>query len=254
MPPPHAPESEVVHFRLRVGAKLLEAEALVPEGPCRIVDLLPVIRALGSGVVQAAEEEVTAAGAAISCRAGCGACCRQPVPIAESEAVMIVELIESLPDERRAVVQRRFDEALAKLEASGLLERVRSLDSLPTPEARQDLGRAYFELGIACPFLEDESCSIHAARPLACREYLVTSPASCCASPTPESIELVPVPVRPSVTLFRFDERGEEGPPQALPMILVREWAEEHPEAVEATIPGPQLFERYVRRLAGESR
>jgi Fe-S-cluster containining protein len=34
-----------------------------------------------------------------------------------------------------------------------------------------------------CPFLEDESCSIHPDRPLVCREYLVTSPAELCAGP-----------------------------------------------------------------------
>ncbi len=45
--------------------------------------------------------------------------------------------------------------------------------------------RRYFHLGIACPFLEDESCSIHADRPISCREYLVTSPAVNCADPKP---------------------------------------------------------------------
>jgi hypothetical protein len=33
----------------------------------------------------------------------------------------------------------------------------------------------YFLQGVACPFLEAESCGIHPDRPLACREYLVTS-------------------------------------------------------------------------------
>ena len=38
------------------------------------------------------------------------------------------------------------------------------------------LGREYFQLGIPCPFLEEESCSIYHDRPITCREYLVTSP------------------------------------------------------------------------------
>jgi hypothetical protein len=72
-----------------------------------------------------------------------------------------------------------------------LLEKIRSL-----PDSQFDeLGHLYFEPAIACPFLEDESCSIHPDRPLACREYLVSSPASACAHPSPESIERVDLPL-----------------------------------------------------------
>ena len=45
-----------------------------------------------------------------------------------------------------------------------------------------------------CPFLEEESCSIHPDRPLVCREYLVTSPAELCAGPTQEGVTPVAVP------------------------------------------------------------
>jgi Fe-S-cluster containining protein len=249
MPPEPSPEPAVVHFRLRVGTTLLEAEAPVPAGPSRVVDVLPVIQSLGSGIVRAAEEAVVATGAEISCRAGCGACCRQPVPIAESEAVMIAELIASLPEARRAVVERRFDESVATLEQHGLAARMRSISSLPTAEARQALGREYFALGIACPFLENESCSIHASRPVACREYLVTSPAECCADPNPDDIELVPVPVRPSVALFRFDDAKLTDEPRSLVLVLAREWLAEHPAACTERRPGTEIFEAFVRSL-----
>ena len=49
-------------------------------------------------------------------------------------------------------------------------------------------------MGVPCPFLEDESCSIHPERPLVCREYLVTSPAALCAGPTQEGVTPVAVP------------------------------------------------------------
>lgn len=42
--------------------------------------------------------------------------------------------------------------------------------------------RAYFALGIPCPFLVDDSCGIHPARPLACREYVVASDPTHCAT------------------------------------------------------------------------
>ena len=52
-----------------------------------------------------------------------------------------------------------------------------------TAEERTELAYEYFKHGIACPFLEDESCSIHPDRPMACREYLVSSPAENCRAP-----------------------------------------------------------------------
>jgi Fe-S-cluster containining protein len=246
-------ESVQVHFALRVGDVSLEADVEVPAGPVATAALLPVIQPVADAVVDASVRRVREAGLEISCKAGCGACCRQPVPVAFSEARMLVALVEAMPAARRGAVEQRFDAALTKLEDHDLLGRLQSLDHIEDADQRQELALEYFRLGIPCPFLEEESCSIHADRPLACREYLVTSPASRCAAPTAENIELVPVPVRPSVTLFRFDELGEEGPPQALPMIFAREWVEQHSEVGEAELPGPQLFERYVRRLAGKS-
>ena len=39
-------------------------------------------------------------GVRVSCRAGCGACCRQLVPIAEAEARRIRDLVEAMPEPR----------------------------------------------------------------------------------------------------------------------------------------------------------
>ena len=49
----------------------------------------------------------------------------------------------------------------------------------------------YFTYQVACPFLENESCSIHESRPIACREYLVTSSPEYCSSAKGEGIENV---------------------------------------------------------------
>jgi hypothetical protein len=59
---------------------------------------------------------------------------------------------------------------------------------------------------VACPFLEDEACSIHADRPLSCREYLVTSPPELCAALSP-GIEKATLEARPSLALLDADLR-----------------------------------------------
>jgi hypothetical protein len=70
---------------------------------------------------------------------------------------------------------------------------------------RRALGLDYFRLGIACPFLEDEACSIHPDRPLSCREYLVTSPAPNCQVPSAETIDMVTLDSYPSRALLKAD-------------------------------------------------
>ena len=246
------PERVLVRFKLRLAGRSFDAEARVPREPIRVVDLLPVLQPLAAMVVEAALPAAGGGARALSCRAGCGACCRQPVPIAESEAVLLAELIAGLPERRRRVVEARFDAALQELERHDLLGRLRALCELEDAEERQRLASEYFRLGIACPFLERESCSIHPSRPMACREYWVTSPVQWCSDPTPERVEMVPIPVRPSVALFRFGAGRVTGPARSLALVLVREWCAAHPDAAQERYPGPALFENFVRGLAGE--
>lgn len=119
---------------------------------------------------------VEAEGKTISCRAGCGACCRQAVPIAASEARAVARHVAAMPEPRRSIIKSRFAAARAALDAAGVDHGPTALTEM-TIEARPALGMTYFRAAVACPFLEDENCSIHPVRPLACREYLVTSPA-----------------------------------------------------------------------------
>jgi Fe-S-cluster containining protein len=121
-------------------------------------------------------------GGSISCKAGCGACCRMLVPISELEAQRLREVVHAMPEPRRSHVLARFAEAVRQLDAAGLLPQLRRVEQW-TDNEFQAMTRAYFERQIACPFLEAESCSIYEERPITCREYLVTSPAEKCARP-----------------------------------------------------------------------
>ena len=56
------------------------------------------------------------------------------------------------------------------------------------PEARRDMAKRYFDAGVACPLLVDGRCSVRSVRPLACREYLVTSDPRHCATLDPAHV------------------------------------------------------------------
>ncbi len=176
----------------------VEIELAVPGGNVAFEATLPILQQLTNFIVDRATGVAEAAGRTISCRAGCGACCRQLVPISQAEARALVRLVAEMPEPRRSEVRRRFEAALEALDAVGLLAAIDSARESETVSGVGELGMRYFRQGIACPFLENESCSIHPDRPLICRQYLVTSPARNCEDPSAATIETVRLPVKPS--------------------------------------------------------
>jgi Fe-S-cluster containining protein len=212
-------------------------------------DLVPAVRALANAVVSAAVRTVEESGKNISCKKGCGACCRQLVPISGAEAREIRDLVANLPEPRRSEIRRRFSEARERLEQSGLLGKLLDRQQWMDEEV-QPLGVEYFRLGIPCPFLEDESCSIHLDRPVSCREYLVTSPAENCATASAEAIKQVKIPFKLWTALARLD-RGDSPSRfiQWVPLVLAPEWADQHPTQ-PAPRPGMELLRDLFEQIS----
>jgi Fe-S-cluster containining protein len=205
-------------------------------------------------LVDAAIEAVRREGKAVSCRAGCGACCRQLVPISQSEAHGLAAVVAGLPEGRRGQIIERFRKAAAALSARGLLDRLEAAPRQTDPDEMGRLARDYFKAQVACPFLEDESCSIYADRPLSCREYLVTTPAARCRDPDSNVIEKVPLYAKPTRILFRFDDGEGNGALCWLPFALALEWAAAQDPAAQRRLPGDQMFQDFLQRLAEQGR
>ena len=244
------PERVVCELRLRLGGEIVECEASIPAARIRLVDLLPTLQGFTNAIVAAAVRQVERLGRTVSGRKGCGACCRQPVPIAEAEAVQLAELVDAMPPERRERIRRRFRDGIERLAAAGLLDAVRAAPSTDAREARERLGLDYLRQQIPCPFLDDESCSIHPHRPLACREYLVTSAPAHCSAPGPSKIDRVALPAKLSVALYRFGDGAAEARPRWLPLLFALEWAASHPDACTRRSRGRRLFQRFLRLLS----
>jgi Fe-S-cluster containining protein len=240
----------VAEFSLKVGERQLQATAQIPAGNVRIADLLPVLRKFNDAVIGVAVADATDAGEAISCRAGCGACCRQPVPIGEAEAVALLEWADALPVEQQEELRERFRKAAERLEAKGMLERTRGSNALRERAEIIRFALDYFQAGVPCPFLVNESCSIHPIRPMKCREYLVTSPAVNCASPTAETIKKVDLPKSFSKILFHLEDHMAPGWGRWVPLVLLFEWGANHRQLPQRTAAGGVLFGEFLTALA----
>ena len=209
----------------------------VPAGPVRPRRLLPVVRALAETVVERSILRAEREGLTVSCGAGCGACCRQLVPVSRTETHAIRDLVDTLPAAKRAAVQARFADARRRLDEAGMLARLS--DPPSDDDGKHALAIEYMALGIACPFLEQESCSIHPERPVVCREYLVTSPPAYCASPTPDTVKPVMLSSAVSERIPRMEAPLDGA--TWVPLVLAPAWADEHPEEI-ALRPAPELL------------
>lgn len=213
-----------VDFSLPLGGALLNASAVVPAGRTTLTNLLPIIQNLENAIVAKASEEASAAGTPISCGPGCGACCRQLVPVSLFEAEALTGWIQSLPEEHRSALEARFHRALLALRDAGVIDKLLREDWTSQEEAAAQLAIDYFHAGVPCPFLENESCGIHPIRPLTCREYMVTSSPELCRDPSIHQVSGVKLPVKLSRALYRYGAEIERDPRGWLPLVFLLAW------------------------------
>lgn len=242
-------------INLSVRGKPLEIQVSVPAQPVKPQRMLPLFQKMTNLFVEIGVEESKKEGKEVSCRKGCGACCRQPVPLPEFEAYNIAEMVGNMPEPRRTEVKARFDKALAHFTEIGWVERFKNCSDL-SKEERLEMFVDYFKEGIACPFLVDESCSIHQDRPLVCREYLVTNPPENCSNPSAQNIDMIEIPIAPSKKLFKFGQNKPLPGLNIIPLVMSLRWAAENPKSFPKKTGGEwmnEFLQSVVKNVAPES-
>jgi Putative zinc- or iron-chelating domain len=135
-----------------------------------------------------------------------------------------------------------------------MAQAVRAWPGVPDSANAHQFGLRYFALGIACPFLEEERCTIHKIRPLRCREYLVVSPAANCAQPASSDIVSVKPPVLLSNILSRWDTNGGAQSPELILLTMLEEWSAKHsPEQSLPQRTSPELLQEFLHAFAREA-
>jgi Fe-S-cluster containining protein len=245
-----SPQTVTVNFKLAVGDGTFDANAAVPEGQCNLTEILPVLQSLDDSLLNAVAAQLNDAALSISCKAGCGACCRQMVPLSIFEAEALAAWIATLGPDLRQILAQRFHQALLKLSSAGLIDRLVQEDWLADTDSARQLAIDYFYQGVPCPFLQDESCSIHPIRPLACREYLVTSEPRHCSDPAALQVDPVPVPLNFSRVLNHMGAEIEPGSNGWIPLVFLFAWMESgaQPGAFFSGT-GPEVLYEFVRRM-----
>ena len=252
VPVSNHPAAEHFEISLQTPSGEISTAVGVPAGFVPITAILPLMRSLG-GEAQALEQRrLLEAGQRISCEKGCAACCRMLVPISVPEAFALTNAIDQLDQNERNRLLAKLDLAQQQLARAGILKQLSSLADSSEPlndEAIEPLNRAYYALRMPCPFLDNETCSIYADRPAACRELAVTSPATECQEMTKQTVQPVPVAVRLSTALSLLWADLTGTAPRLIPLPLAVDWARRHKEEQTNQWAGTELFEKAMDKV-----
>lgn len=231
-----------IRLSIPVEGYRVRADVSVPAGCIRAAELLPVHREISKAVTEAVVAREVRAGATISCRKGCSACCKRLyVEVTEAEAYRLQDTIGALRDDHRRRVDARFAEIRKRVLKAGLYDEMLRTN-LEEGDIRERLSLAFYEQNLACPFLEQDACSIYEERPLACREYLVTSPAEECSRPAAGHVRRIPWPWPTFEFAMRMTRRALDKA-RLVPLALLPDWIAQNPEPA-ASKSGVELLMR----------
>ncbi|KAB1442261.1 YkgJ family cysteine cluster protein [Pseudodesulfovibrio senegalensis] len=245
-----SPENKKTRFVLERGAlSPLPLQMDLPAGLVQIADILPALFDIADIAFGRTVMEYEAKGLTLACGPGCGHCCKQLVPVSDHEALHLTRVVRSLKGALRQQVMAGFESGLDKLRSAGLLEymmdffRTRVHD---TPGYRE-MQRKYWELDISCPFLVDDSCSIHPQRPITCRQYSVTGSPKNCRNVFTPGVEVAEIhqPVDLGGALAGFTGAGARKS-RVVPIILSLAMEEELKDTELPELPAENMMGRFL--------
>ena len=223
----------------------------VPDRRARLVDVVPLARAVCGRIVEASAARSESAGKPVSCAKGCSACCAVPLlGMSEPEAFSLVEDMKRLSAGDRNRILNGFVELGELAEKTGLYEAVAEGDDQADPLHGFDVYRAWWrQVRRDCPILRHGACSMYPSRPMACREFLVTSDPDLCQASRETRVD---IPFRMYHVLARLSDELEGRPPLRnfvlLPLLL--RWYGGQATRAQRTWRGPMLVERFLAILS----
>jgi Fe-S-cluster containining protein len=217
-----------------------ELNLIIPNGDILFTDLIPSIYRLFDQILTMELKKYP-----IICKKGCSQCCQQLVPISIPEVFYLNSFVQSLPINRQNRIGVKLTAVLNCVETAGIF------DQRTGPINYRSIDRAYFDLNLSCPFLENGCCSIYKHRPFACREYNVNSDPQNCVNPYQNEVEKVKIKRNIGALIAAFTGRLYGLPPFPIPLVLFQNWANQNKALGNVKWSGIWLFEKIADCLVG---
>jgi len=234
-------ELEILDERLRFCIGVIDERV-------RLGDIVPLAHTISARIADIVIARNRRVGIDIVCRKGCAHCCKNLVPLAVPEAFRLKEYIYSMPRDQRDAMLRLCLLAARDILAEELPEFFASqtaTDSIDGLAFLSDLSRWYVSLGVCCPFLSENICTIYENRPLACRDYFVHGGGSVCAN-ADVATEPVKMPVPMVEVLGQLAGELEDDDIEAVILPLTPVWCEQNVDRGQRTWSAKTMAERFV--------
>ena len=218
----------------------------VPNQPLRLIDAVPVMHCITDVLVQNA---ISRSEQVVTCGPGCGVCCKQLVPLSVPEVFYTVEKLLTVPLGQRGYFLEMFDQNEKVLDMCNFTDALRKIDITKNDSV---IAKEYFGLGLFCPFLINQSCSIHEWRPVVCREFNSLSDPALCDDPFNNLIKKVNYYKRPSSVLARLCSVLTGVPSIFIPVPLLFENFEKFKEISTHTWPSDDLIQKLLDMALNE--
>jgi Putative zinc- or iron-chelating domain len=244
--------TERFEISLNTSAGQITMAVDVPTGFVPITSIVPLMRRVGEEAQALEVTRLAEQGKVPSCQKGCAACCRMLVPLSAPEAFAVRGWVRSRPAEQQSRIIARFAETKVRLLSKGIWQQLSELCGASDPcsdEIVDEVNHRYYALRLACPFLEEESCTIYDERPAACRELLVTSPADRCEDLIANPVDTIPTPMRISTVLGLLWQDVTNTSTRLIPLPLALDWAEDHTRENDRMWKGTQVFDQALDKV-----
>jgi Fe-S-cluster containining protein len=208
-----------IPFEVFAAERILRLSISLVSRPVPLSELVPMACQLSQAIVEATSHRIEESDGRIACRKGCDACCSYLIPISPAEAYHIRDKIFKLPQSEQKTLFRSCQHTTRQL----VDHKIPATLFSPTQdhgERLEILSDWYRELNLPCPFLVNHACCIYDFRPLACREYFVTSHPSKCRPESTERSTQIPMPLRIAEVLAETCRILEDGESSILLPLL----------------------------------
>ncbi|MBL7186359.1 MAG: YkgJ family cysteine cluster protein [Phycisphaerae bacterium] len=238
-----------INLELDVLDERLRFRIGVADEQVRLADIVPLARTISARIADIVIARNRREGIDIACRKGCGHCCKSHlVPLAIPEVFRLKEYIYSRPRDQRDAMLR-----LCLLAAKGILSEEppefmaprTPTDSIDSLAFLSDVSKWYVGLGVCCPFLSKNICTIYENRPLACRDYFVYGGSNACVN-ADAAAERVKMPVPMVEVLGQLAGEFEDDDIEAVILPLTPVWCEQNVDRAERTWSAKTMAKRFV--------
>jgi len=241
------PNCTHIPFDISVTDRILHCSIRMVSRPVPLSELVPMACQLSQLIIDASSRRIEESDGRIACRKGCAACCSYLIPISPAEAYHLRDEIFKMPQLEQRTLFRSCQHTTRQLVDHRIPDALFS----PTQEHEERLDILsdwYRDMKLPCPFLVNHTCCIYDFRPLACREYFVTSHPSLCRPESTEKATRVPMPLRIAEVLAETCRILEDGESSIL-LPLLPSFLQDNSQRSWALYPAEQVVSTFLETL-----